>query len=121
LGPSNPPGSRVGPAGHRDYAYVVTESAAFYSYVRSDDDHDDGYLTNLRKRLSAEVRMQTGEDFLIFQDREDILWGQRWQATINGTLDSTTFLIPVITPAFLRSNACRQEVEKFLARESNRP
>jgi hypothetical protein len=63
--------------------------------------------------------MQTGEDFLIFQDREDILWGQRWQATIDGTLDSTTFLIPVITPAFFRSPACRQEVEKFLRREAN--
>lgn len=94
------------------------EAAAFYSYVRADDDHDDGYLSDLRRRLAAEVRMQTGEDFLIFQDREDILWGQRWQATINGTLDSTTFLIPVMTPAFFRSSACREEVTKFLGREA---
>jgi len=95
----------------------VAEPAAFYSYVRADDDHNNGYLTNLRKRLAAEVRMQTGEDFLIFQDRDDILWGQRWQYAISGTIETTTFLIPVLTPAFYRSAACREEVEKFLKRE----
>ena len=49
---------------------------AFMSYVRFQDAHDDGRLTKFRERLSTEVRVHTGEEFPIFQDRNDIEWGQ---------------------------------------------
>jgi F-box protein 11 len=87
------------------------------SYVRMDDAHENGRLNQFRERLSGEVRMQTGESFEIFQDRKDIKWGQQWEERINGTLDAVTFLIPVITPAFFKSSACRDEFERFLKRE----
>jgi hypothetical protein len=93
------------------------QPAAFLSYVRFDDEHDDGQLTQFRERLSAEVRVQTGEDFPIFQDRNDIVWGQNWRARIEEALDAVTLLIPVITPGFLRSPACRTELVRFLERE----
>lgn len=95
----------------------MNEPAAFFSYVQADDEHDGGNLTRLRNRLAAEVRMQTGEEFLIFQDRDDILWGQRWQSRIERTIDASTLLIAVVTPAFLRSEPCRGEVQRFLERE----
>src|SRR6266508_4216061 len=98
-------------------AVMSGESAAFMSYVRFNDQHDDGQLTQFRERLAAEVRAQTGEEFLIFQDRNDIAWGQNWQARIDETLDSVTLLLAIITPSFFRSPACRAEVERFLARE----
>lgn len=91
--------------------------AAFMSYARSDDKHDDGQLSQFRERLSAEVRMQTGEDFRIFQDRSDIAWGQNWQQRIDEALDAVTVLLVIITPGFFRSSACRSEVERFLSRE----
>jgi cobaltochelatase CobT len=75
----------------------MADHAGFFSYVQADDEHDSGNLTNIRKRLAAEVRMQTGRDFLIFQDRDDILWGQRWRAAIGSSIDSTTLLIAVLT------------------------
>ncbi len=90
---------------------------AFMSYVNLDDQHERGRLTRFRERLSGEVRMQTGEPFDIFQDRKDIAWGQQWQERINRSLDAVTFLIPIITPAFFRSDACRDELERFLNRE----
>jgi TIR domain len=90
---------------------------AFMSYARFDDQHDDGQLTQFRERLSAEVRVQTGEEFPIFQDRNDIVWGQNWQRRIDQTLDAVTLLLVIITPSFFRSHACRAEVERFLARE----
>jgi parallel beta-helix repeat protein len=93
------------------------EPAAFMSYVRFDDQHDDGQLSQFRERLSAEVQVQTGEGFVIFQDRNGIAWGQNWQARINETLDAVTLLIPIITPSFFRSPPCCEEVERFLARE----
>ena len=49
---------------------------AFMSYVRMDDAHENGRLSQFRERLSGEVRMQCGEEFEIFQDRNDIAWGQ---------------------------------------------
>lgn len=98
-------------------AVMSRQPAAFMSYVRFDDQHDDGQVTQFRERLAAEIRVQTGEEFPIFQDRNDIAWGQNWQARIDETLDGVTLLLVVITPSFLRSPACRAEVDRFLARE----
>ena len=94
------------------------EFAAFLSYVRSDDDHDDGRITGLRRRLEAELGMQMGEAFPIFQDRDDILVGQRWRDRIQSSIDGTTFLVAIITPSFLRSKACIEEVTLFRDREA---
>ena len=89
---------------------------AFMSYVRSDDRYE-GRLTHFRERLSSEVRTQTGDEFPIFQDRNDILWGQSWKERIENSLDEVTFLIPILTPSFFKSLACREEVERFIDRE----
>jgi parallel beta-helix repeat protein len=96
---------------------VPGQPVAFMSYIRFDDRHDDGQLTQFREQLSAEVRVQTGEPFPIFQDRNDIAWGQNWQHRIDQTLDTATLLLVIITPGFFRSPACRAEVERFLERE----
>jgi len=61
--------------------------------------------------------MQSGEEFPIFVDRDDIRWGQSWQERIVGSLDETTFLIPVLTPSYLNSDWCRREITIFLRRE----
>jgi parallel beta-helix repeat protein len=96
---------------------MAGQPAAFMSYVRFDDRHDDGQLTGFRERLAAEVRVQAGEEFLIFQDRADIAWGQNWQQRIDQALDTVTLLLVIITPGFFRSPHCRAEVEQFLDRE----
>ena len=89
--------------------------AAFMSYVQSDDKY--GHLTQFRERLSDEVRVHIGVEFPIFQDRKDILWGQNWKERIEESIDEVTFLIPIITPSFFNSSACRDELERFLERE----
>jgi hypothetical protein len=58
--------------------YMDAPPAAFMSYVNFDDTHEEGRLTEFCRRLSGEVRMQTGEESCIFQDRKDIDWGQQW-------------------------------------------
>jgi parallel beta-helix repeat protein len=87
------------------------------SYVRFNDDHDDGQLTLFRERLSSEVRAQTGAEFAIFQDRNDIAWGQGWQQRIDETLDAVTLLLVIVTPGLFSSPACRAEIGRFLERE----
>jgi len=99
-------------------AFVIrAEPAAFLSYVHADDEHEGGQISQFRERLRGEVRMQTGENFPIFQDRNDIAWGQNWQSRIDEALDTVTLLIPVMTPSFFTSKPCRDEVTRFLARE----
>jgi cobaltochelatase CobT len=90
---------------------------AFFSYVRSDDDHDAGKISELRECLEGEIKMQTGRTFHIFQDRNDIRWGEQWKERIEDALFGVTFLIPIVTPSYFQSHACRTEFETFLVRE----
>ena len=103
------------------YGYRMTQNtkmfAAFLSYVRNDDLHNDGRITDLRRRLSAEVQMQTGREFQIFQDRTDIFIGEQWRVRIETSINGTILLIAIITPSFLQSEACREEVNLFAKRE----
>ena len=94
--------------------------AAFMSYVRFVDDYEEGRLSHFRQKLSAELKLQTGEDFEIFQDRNDILWGQNWKSRIEEGIDSSTFLLCVLTPGFFKSPACRAEFDRFVKREKER-
>ena len=66
----------------------------------------------------AQFRLATGGDVLdLFMDRTDIRWGDEWKARIEGAIAGTTFFIPVVTPSYLRSQACRDELFQF-AREA---
>lgn len=90
----------------------------FMSYVRFDDAHENGRLSTFCDRLIGEVRMQSGDrNFHIFQDRNDIHWGEQWKQRLEDSLDATTLLIPMITPGFCKSEPCRAEMERFLERE----
>jgi cobaltochelatase CobT len=100
-----------------DHKMAIRQPIAFLSYVRSDDQHDDGRITRFRERLEGEVKMQTGRPFAIFQDRNDIRWGQQWDERITQSLADVTFLIPIVTPSFFESPACRNEFNAFLLRE----
>jgi parallel beta-helix repeat protein len=95
----------------------VAGPAAFMSYVRFDDAHEDGQLSAFRERLAGEIRIQTGHEFPIFQDRNDIAWGQNWRQRIEETLDEVTLLLVIVTPGLFHSPACRGEVARFRERE----
>ena len=94
--------------------------SAFLCYARFDDEHDGGALSELRKRLSGEVRAQTGAAFPIFQDRDGTKWGDNWRDRIKLSLNEVTFLICVLTPSFFASDECKREVQVFLEREAAR-
>ncbi len=91
--------------------------AAFMTYARFDDKYDGGQLSMFREKLGDAVQFRTGQPFQIFQDRIGIRWGDQWQQRIDDALDTATLLIPIITPSFFSSGKCREEVERFVARE----
>jgi F-box protein 11 len=62
--------------------------------------------------------MLTGKPFCIYQDRKDHAWGENWKKRIRQGLDKSTFLIVVVTPSYLASDACRSEFAQFLKKET---
>ena len=91
---------------------------AFLSYTRIDDQFFGGAITSLRKLLELGVQVVTGQrDFNIFQDVDGVEFGQQWQKRLDQAIVSTRFLIPVITPLFFQSAACRDELKKFFEHE----
>jgi parallel beta-helix repeat protein len=91
--------------------------AAFMSYARADDRY--GHVSAFRERLAQEIEIQTGEEFPIFQDSNDIGWGENWRRRVEQSLDAVTFLVPIFSPSFFNSEACCQELQRFLEREKN--
>jgi hypothetical protein len=94
-------------------------AAGFWSYVRKDNQGDDGRMLALADDLRAQYRLQTAEELELFVDHESIQWGQAWEERIVDAIAGTTFFIPVVTPSYFRSNACRQELLRFI-REAER-
>lgn len=98
---------------------MAAGALGFWSYVHDDDLGDHGRIKELSEDLRAEYRIQTAEDLELFHDRESIRWGEEWETLIGDAIAGTTFFIPIITPSYFRSNACRQELLKFV-REAER-
>ena len=91
----------------------------FWSYARRDEESARGKLSSLRARLQGELQQQYGRDQIrIFQDVAAIAPGDTWNRELRDAIQNSTFLVPIITPAFLESEWCCQEVMLFLARET---
>ena len=99
-----PPGQKTG-----------TESPAatiFVSYTHDDNASVYGGLLELVKKIADQYEMKTGETLSIFTDR-DLKWGQSWKNVLASELETTAFLLSFVSPRFLKSSACREEVERF--------
>ncbi len=90
---------------------------AFLSYTRFDDRHERGKISEFRARLADAVRAVTGDPFEIFQDVDDIAVGERWSGKLDGAIGQVPLFIPILTPGYFRSPACRDELAKFLVAE----
>lgn len=99
----------------------MAASRAFLAYSHADNQHDDEFITQLRKKVLGELRSLTAkDDFEIYSDTSDLQWGQNWRAELKSGLRDSTFLIPIVTPQFLKSKECRAEVLRFHELETAR-
>lgn len=92
----------------------------FWSYTTSDETAARGKLSQLRALLTAELQQQVGREpkVNIFQDVAAIPPGGEWEAQIRMAIGTSSFLIPIVTPAFLQSEWCCREVSLFRQREA---
>lgn len=95
-------------------------SSGFFSYRQLDNNNDKNYLSHLRQHLEQEIGTLIGRSISIWQDVENIEWGQHWKKEITKGLAEAAFFIPVITPGYLRSEGCRDEFNAFLTYEKGR-
>jgi CheY-like chemotaxis protein len=97
---------------------MTSQPQAFLSYTRVDDEFFGGAITGLRRLLELGVQVVTGDrSFQIFQDVDGIEFGEQWQKELDQAISAARFLIPILTPLFFRSDACRDELGKFVQHE----
>ena len=82
----------------------------FWSYVRADDRADRGRIRELADDVATQYEMLTCEQIELFFDQHSLTWGDDWQQKIDERLESAAFFIPVVTPRYLTSEACRREL-----------
>ncbi|MFD9567561.1 TIR domain-containing protein [Streptomyces sp. NPDC059994] len=92
---------------------TTAQPVGFWSYTHRDDQLDGGRITRLSERIASAFEIITGDPLGIFLDKRSIEWGDAWRVRLDSALTSTTFLIPIITPKFLKSQECRREVITF--------
>ena len=88
-------------------------TAGFWSYVHDDDVGGGGQIGRLADRVRGEYGLLTGEELDLFVDHESLEWGHQWQERISRALQGATFFIPIVTPRYFMSAACREELLKF--------
>lgn len=94
------------------------EPTGFWSYSTIDDRAAGNRLSRLRVRLADELQLLVGRTKVqIFQDIAAIPHGTEWEQAINTAIGASSFLIPIVTPGFLKSEWCCREVLQFRARE----
>lgn len=90
----------------------ASSPSVFWSYVREDDRAGGGAIIALSEKLKAEYELITGEELNLFVDRS-IGWGDEWARRIKSEVLGATFFVPVITPRYFASSACRDELLQF--------
>ncbi len=91
----------------------TSEASIFLSYVRADDDRAGGRITSLARDLVETYAYLFGREIDLFIDSDSIAWGENWESRLRSEAESTTFMLSIVTPRYLVSDACRSEVAMF--------
>ena len=76
----------------------------------------DGQLSHLRALVGKAIVLQSGVEVVLWQDIATIPYGPNRAATIERTIGQTTFFIPILTPRFLRTDSCLNELRSYRRR-----
>lgn len=96
-------------------SYSGPEVSVFLSYARIDEKSSYGRILKLANDVANSYQSITGKTVGVFKDVESIKPGDDWRDRIRLGLSDSSILLAVISPAYLRSAACREELSEFLA------
>ncbi len=94
-------------------------SPIFLSYARIDNDKDEhdanqGWVAYFHSRLRLALGPKLGERLDFWRDVQEIDKGESWHEKIKEALRDAKVLLPVLSPAFLKSDNCQFELQHFL-------
>ena len=92
----------------------------FWSYTRIDARNSGGRLDVLRDLVEKAAQFPYGQRprVKLWHDTSSTPYGADWKTTIRAAVARSMFFVPIVTPAFLQSQWCCEEVRLFLAREA---
>lgn len=114
-------GAAIAPLPATTTAISQAEVSVFMSYAHVDDRASHGRLVKFAESIQSTYESMTGQQVGIFRDTESIRLGEAWRERISAGLASSSILLAFISPAYLRSAACKEEFwefQKFLAASS---
>src|SRR5690349_5486596 len=86
---------------------------AFASYAHSDNEASYGRISTIVGDIANSYRSLTATPLTVFFDTESIPLGALWQQRIDAGLAASAVFLPFISPAYLKSAACRREFRFF--------
>jgi hypothetical protein len=96
-------------------SYSGPEVSVFVSYARIDDKSSYGRVSKLIDDVADTYQSITGQRVGVFKDVESIQPGDDWRDRIRLGLSASSIFLAFISPAYLRSTNCREELSEFLA------
>lgn len=87
---------------------------AFMSYAHRDNEACQGRILQLASLVEGELTLITGERRTIWTDVSQIALGADWRERIESALEEATVFLPIVTPGFFKSDACREELSIFV-------
>lgn len=93
---------------------ALEEAKIFISYTHLDQQSSTG--GDIRQFASDVVDAMEGihgRTVKLFLDVDDVRWGQNLWNRLDKELQASTFLVPFVTPRYLKSEACRKEFTSF--------
>lgn len=101
---------------------LLPDARLFMSYSHADQNGaHTGDLRRFARALTEALRGRHDLDIEIFIDEENGTWGEDLWKRIETQQGSADFLLPFVSPNYLRSDACRREYRRIQALRDKNP
>ncbi|HXM40547.1 MAG TPA: AAA family ATPase [Bryobacteraceae bacterium] len=80
-------------------------------------DNKDLFVNQFADRLGQELQVQFGEPINVIWDTHRLHPDAKWSEGAEKWLQNASFLVPILSPSYFKSDLCRKEFEVFLDRE----
>lgn len=98
------------------HANAPTDANLFLSYCHADNDHLKGAILQFVNDIIDEYNYETSNTLGLFVDKTSINWGEDWRQALDRGIGNANIILPIITPRYVRSEACRKELLDFNTR-----
>ncbi len=102
----------------RESSMTAPDASLFLSYRHSDNDYLGGEIVQLVNEIAKSYQFLYGDTLDVFVDSESIQWGEQWKTELDRRIESCNIIMPAVTPGYVKSEACRNELLAFANKAS---